>query len=73
MFPPGKSIAWNYALERKQAVPETTAFIVVEHKPQRCAQFPPNGNVTFSGIYVEVEGKPVKVKFTGLTQTLGQL
>jgi hypothetical protein len=67
----GKSIAWNYALERKQAVPETTAFIVVEHKPQRCAQFPPNGNVTFSGIYVEVEGKPVRPRWEAAEEKPG--
>lgn len=29
----GKSILWNYQLEAKQKVPETTAFIVVEHAP----------------------------------------
>jgi hypothetical protein len=27
----GKSILWNYKLEKEQNVPETTAFIVVEH------------------------------------------
>ena len=47
----GKSISWNYALERKQgAVPESTAYIVVEHAPEDCAMFPSNGNITFVDI-----------------------
>ena len=56
----GKSISWNYKLEARQTVPETTAFIVVEHAPQNCAEFPANGNITFTDITVEVAGKPVK-------------
>ena len=55
----GKSISWNYKLEAAQKVPETTAFIVVEHTPMSCDMFPASDNVTFSNIYVEVEGKPV--------------
>lgn len=56
----GKSIPWNYKLEARQGdIPESTAYIVVEHQPVSCAMFPANGNITFSSIVVEVEGKIV--------------
>eukprot|EP00040_Diaphanoeca_grandis_P002756 m.22641 g.22641 ORF g.22641 m.22641 type:complete len:238 (-) comp13875_c0_seq1:412-1125(-) len=55
----GESIAWNYKLEAAQKVAETTAFIVVEHAPFFCKEFPPNGNVTFTDIVVEVNYKRV--------------
>ena len=32
------------------AVPESTAYIVVEHAPEDCAMFPSNGNITFVDI-----------------------
>ena len=38
----------------------STAFIVVEHAPRTCNEFPPNNNVTFTSIVVEVAGKVVK-------------
>ena len=59
-----KSIRWNYKLEKVQKVPETTAFIVVEHAPRTCNQFPTNGNITFKDIVVEVAGKRVTPKWT---------
>lgn len=34
----GKSIRMNYALLSKQTADETTAFIVVEHAPEKCDQ-----------------------------------
>ena len=55
----GKSILWNYKLEAAQKVAETIAYIVVEHGPVLCKQFPPNGNVTFTNIKVEVANKAV--------------
>ena len=55
----GQSISWNYQLSAKQEVPETTAFIVVEHKPRSCDQYPASGSITFSNIYVEVDYEPV--------------
>ena len=55
----GKQIAWNYKLERKQKANESTAYIVVEHAPQSCSEFPPSGGITFSDIYVEVDNEPV--------------
>ena len=55
----GKAILWNYKLERVQRANESTAYIVVEHSPRKCAQFPPSGGITFSDIYVEVDYKAV--------------
>eukprot|EP00729_Bicosta_minor_P023483 gene23483-3126_t len=60
----GKSIRWNYQLEKEQTVPETTAFIVVEHAPPglpnlSCSKFPASNNITFSNIVIEVAGKIV--------------
>ena len=55
----GKQISWNYKLERKQRANESTAYIVVEHAPQSCSEYPPSGGITFSNIYVEVDYKPV--------------
>ena len=55
-----KSIRWNYKLEKVQKAPESTAFIVVEHAPRTCNQFPSNGNITFTDIVIEVGNKLVK-------------
>eukprot|EP00036_Acanthoecidae_sp_10tr_P011507 CAMPEP_0182927124 /NCGR_PEP_ID=MMETSP0105_2-20130417/13272_1 /TAXON_ID=81532 ORGANISM="Acanthoeca-like sp., Strain 10tr" /NCGR_SAMPLE_ID=MMETSP0105_2 /ASSEMBLY_ACC=CAM_ASM_000205 /LENGTH=232 /DNA_ID=CAMNT_0025065051 /DNA_START=24 /DNA_END=722 /DNA_ORIENTATION=+ len=52
----GKSISMNYKLLPGQRVPETSAFIVVEHSPMNCAEFPANGNVTFTDISIAVNG-----------------
>ena len=46
----GKTISWNYKLERKQRANESTAYIVVEHAPEDCAMFPSSGNITFVDI-----------------------
>ena len=55
----GKSITMNYKLLAKQTAPESSAFVVVEHQPSNCNEFPASGNVTFSSISIEVNGKPV--------------
>ena len=60
----GKSISWSYALEKKQTVAETTAYIVVEHAPPglpnlSCNKLPASNNITFSNIVIEVAGKAV--------------
>ena len=50
----------NYKIEREQGTTtESTAYIVLEHQPSSCKAYPPSGNVTFSGIHVEVDGTPV--------------
>jgi hypothetical protein len=50
----------NYKIEREQgSTTEATAYIVLEHQPSSCKAYPPSGNVTFAGIHVEVDGKPV--------------
>ena len=56
----GKSILTNYQLLEAQKAPETTAYFVLEHQPQYCSAYPPNGACTFQDIYMEVEGKAVK-------------
>ena len=55
----GQSISWRYKLERRQRANESTAYIVVEHSPRRCDMFPPSNGITFSDIYIEVDGEPV--------------
>lgn len=73
----GKSIRWNYQLEKEQTVPETTAFIVVEHAPPglpnlSCSKFPASNNITFSNIVIEVAGKIVYVARTRFSFFLGR-
>lgn len=66
----GQSISWNYALEARQGdVPETTAYIVVEHQPRKCAQFPASGFVQFSDMYVEVEYLPVTPAWVAMQES----
>jgi len=55
-----KSVLWNYKLSALQKAQETTAYIVVEHQPSNCNEYPASGGITFSDIYIEVEGKPVE-------------
>jgi hypothetical protein len=54
-----KSISWNYKLSPKQTSPETTAYVVVEHQPRNCKEYPASNGIDFSAIYVEVDGKAV--------------
>ena len=55
-----KGISWNYKLSAKQgATPETVAYIVVEHAPMNCAEYPSSGGIDFTQIYIEVDGKQV--------------
>jgi len=55
-----KSVVWNYKLNARQKAQETTAYIVVEHQPSNCKEYPASGGITFSDIYIEVEGHPVE-------------
>lgn len=50
----GKSVSFNYKLQRRQHATESTAYFVLEHQPRECGQLPPNGIVTWSNISVEV-------------------
>ena len=50
---------FQYALLPRQAATESAAYFVLEHQPSSCRQLPPNGNVTWTDIEVEVNGKPV--------------
>ena len=38
---------------------EATAYFVLEHQPVTCRQLPPNGNVTWHDIQIEVNGNAV--------------
>lgn len=50
---------YRYALLAGQAATESAAYFVLEHQPSSCRQLPPNNNVTWTDISVEVNGKPV--------------
>ena len=54
-----RSLVWNYKLNPRQKAEETTAYIVVEHQPGNCAEYPASGGISFKDIYIEVAGKPV--------------
>eukprot|EP00755_Sulcionema_specki_P004986 Sspe_Gene.31513::Locus_15538_Transcript_1_1_Confidence_1.000_Length_737::g.31513::m.31513 len=40
------------------STPYTDLYFVVEHQPEKCSEYPANGKITFSNIYVELDGKP---------------
>lgn len=54
-----RSILWNYKLSSRQKAAETTAYIVVEHQPSNCAEYPSSGGISFTDIYIEVDNKHV--------------
>ena len=55
----GKRSDYSYALLPEQKATESVAYFVLEHQPNRCSELPPNGNVTWTKIEVEVNGEPV--------------
>jgi len=60
----GQRSDYSYTLLPQQKATESVAYFVLEHQPDRCAQLPPNGNVTWTDIQVEVNGmKVVQPKF----------
>jgi hypothetical protein len=57
----GWNVSTDYKIKPGQGkTPESTAYFVLEHQPRTCEAYPSNGNMTFSNIYLEVEGKQVK-------------
>jgi hypothetical protein len=56
----GKSITTNYKIESAQTGNESTAYFVLEHQPDHCSAYPADGKMTFSDIYMEVDGVEVK-------------
>ena len=48
-----------YDILPKQTGLESTAYFVLEHQPSSCRQLPPNGNVTWTNIEVDVDFKTV--------------
>lgn len=55
----GKTITTDYAIERRQSEPESSAVFVLEHQPLRCKAYPTSGTMSFENIYLEVDGKAV--------------
>ena len=55
----GRTSNYHYDLLDKQTATESTAYFVLEHQPSSCRQLPPNGNVTWFNIAVEVNGQVV--------------
>lgn len=56
----GKELTYNYRLGTKQTKPMSQAYFVLEHQPSSCRQLPENGEITFTDINLEVDGKPVR-------------
>jgi len=56
----GTSLTYNYKLKKRQKKTESVAYFVLEHQPSRCDEFPPNGQITFTDISVEVNGELVE-------------
>ena len=45
---------YHYQLLPAQKATESVAYIVLEHKPDRCSELPPNGRVRWQNITIEV-------------------
>eukprot|EP00694_Reclinomonas_americana_P008278 EC800024.1.p1 GENE.EC800024.1~~EC800024.1.p1 ORF type:complete len:221 (+),score=33.80 EC800024.1:51-713(+) len=43
----------------------TDVYFVIEHQPNSCKDYPKNGNVTFTDIHIEWEGKEATPSWTG--------
>ena len=55
----GQFSNFRYPLMARQSATESVGYFVLEHQPEHCAQFPPNGLVRWSDVAVEVDGKVV--------------
>jgi hypothetical protein len=55
----GQVSDFTYDLLARQDGTESTGYFVLEHQPGSCRELPPNGNVTWTDIKVEVNGQPV--------------
>jgi hypothetical protein len=55
-----RSISTTYTLNPRQKGAEQTAYFVLEHQPDSCAAYPPDGAVTFHNISVAVDHKLVE-------------
>merc|ERR1712072_54331 len=51
----GKVITTPYTIERRQTADETMAYFVLEHAPNSCAAYPPDGICTFTDISIAVD------------------
>ena len=55
----GQHSNFRYPLMARQSATESVGYFVLEHQPEHCAQFPPNGLVRWTDVAVEVDGKVV--------------
>lgn len=56
----GQVSSFKYKLLKEQTKTESVAYFVLEHQPNNCEALPPNGNVTWTNIQVEVNGVAVE-------------
>jgi len=65
-----KETGWSVTSTKKvrQGQVESVAYFVVEHQPDTCAAYPADGEMTFTNIYMEVEGAAVKPAWQALQE-----
>lgn len=56
----GQVLSYSYDLLSGQTETEATAYFVLEHQPMTCKQLPPNGNVKWEDVAIEVNGQAVE-------------
>jgi len=60
MFVTSKSDGWsigsNIGVEKGKTYVD--GYVVIEHQPSTCSQYPASGEITFTDIYIEIENKP---------------
>jgi len=61
----GFSVKSNIPVEQGKLYTDT--YFVLEHQPDDCSGYPPNGQVTFTNIHIEIENKPVTPQWTAHT------
>jgi len=65
-----KETGWSVTSTKKvhQGQVEAVAYFVVEHQPDTCSAYPASGEMTFTNIYMEVEGQAVKPAWQALQE-----
>jgi len=61
----GWSVASNIAVETGKVY--TDAYFVMEHQPDDCGELPASGQITFTEINIELNGKPVTPQWQAVT------
>jgi len=62
----GKSVTTPYKEHAGQI--ESVAYFVLEHAPNSCKAYPPDGELTFTNIVMEVDGKVITPKWEAKQQ-----